>query len=110
MLPARGPAFVRAGVRGSRVAALLVLTEGVARATRQCPPETHPSHTGLYIAGAMSVGVVLTVLALGVKRARAFEGSRHLLAIAILSAAACAFLSFWFTVVVGMVLSGCAKD
>jgi hypothetical protein len=90
---------------------LFFAVEGVARATQPCPPGTHPSHVGFLVAGALSLSGTLAVLGLGLKITLGRKGSQRLLAgaVTILAVAACAFIGFWFTVIVSSVFSGCVK-
>ena len=87
----------------------LVAAESVALATPQCPPGTHPSQGGFYVAGALAVMVTVALFGVGVKVTLGYRGSRRLLAlfITILGTALCAFIGFWFTLITGLILSGC---
>jgi hypothetical protein len=89
--------------------AFLVAAEGLARATPQCPPGTHPSQGGFYVAGALSIMVTVALFGVGLKVTLGYKGSRRLVAlvITILGTALCAFIGFWFTLITGLILSGC---
>jgi hypothetical protein len=100
------------GVAAFVGAALFFAAEGVANATRPCPPGTHSSHTIPVVVAAFGISMTIGVAAVGVAAIRASKGWRRVLAVVVtlLGIAMCAWMGVVITLIAGVMLSGCVND